>query len=90
MRHAACMSRAVFGLVALALGSAPAAWSFCGFYVAKADAELWNEASEVVIARDGERTVLTMSNDYKGAVRHLRHERQPLHPAHQRARPALR
>ena len=47
------------------------AWSrpalgFCGFYVAKADAKLFNRASQVVLARDGDRTVLTMSADYEG------------------------
>ena len=44
------------------------AWAFCGFYVAKADAKLYNQASQVVIAKDGNRTVLTMANDYKGNV----------------------
>jgi len=43
-----------------------ASFAFCGFYVAKADASLWNEASQVALVRDGERTVLTMSNDFKG------------------------
>jgi hypothetical protein len=46
----------------------PAAWAFCGFYVARADASLYNQASQVIIARDGDRTVLTMANDYKGDV----------------------
>jgi hypothetical protein len=46
----------------------PAAWAFCGFYVAKADASLYNEASQVAIARQGDRTVLTMANDYQGPV----------------------
>lgn len=46
----------------------PAAWAFCGFYVAKADASLYNQASQVIIARDGDRTVLTMANDYQGDV----------------------
>jgi hypothetical protein len=45
------------------------AWSFCGFYVAKADTKLFNKASKVILARDGERTVLTMSNDYQGDVK---------------------
>ncbi len=45
--------------------AAPAS-AFCGFYVARADADLWNEASQVVIARDGDRTVLTMGSDYQG------------------------
>jgi hypothetical protein len=48
---------------------APTAWAFCGFYVAKADAKLYNKASQVVIARDSDRTVLTMANDYQGEVK---------------------
>lgn len=47
---------------------APAAWAFCGFYVAKADTNLYNQASQVAIARDGNRTVLTMANDFQGDV----------------------
>ena len=39
---------------------------FCGFYVAKADTKLFNRASQVVLARDGDRTVLTMANDFRG------------------------
>ncbi|MBF2027170.1 MAG: DUF2330 domain-containing protein [Oscillatoriales cyanobacterium C42_A2020_001] len=45
------------------------AWAFCGFYVAKADANLYNQASQVAIARSGNRTVLTMANDYQGEVK---------------------
>lgn len=48
---------------------APAAWAFCGFYVAKADTKLYNKASQVVIARNGDRTVLTMANDFQGEVK---------------------
>lgn len=51
------------------LGFAPAAWAFCGFYVAKADAKLYNKASQVIMARDGDRTVLTMANDFQGEVK---------------------
>ena len=40
--------------------------AFCGFYVAKADTELFNRASKVAMVRDGERTVITMVNDYRG------------------------
>ncbi len=47
----------------------PSARAFCGFYVSKADAKLYNKASQVVIARDGNRTVLTMANDYQGDVK---------------------
>jgi hypothetical protein len=47
----------------------PKAWAFCGFYVAKADAKLYNQASQVSIARNGNRTILTMANDYQGEVK---------------------
>ncbi|MBD1890351.1 DUF2330 domain-containing protein [Coleofasciculus sp. FACHB-SPT9] len=48
---------------------APTAWGFCGFYVAKADTKLYNKSSQVVIARDRDRTILTMANDYQGDVK---------------------
>ena len=51
---------------ALLLLAAPSAAAFCGFYVAKADTDLFNKASKVVLVRDGDRTVLTMANDYQG------------------------
>jgi hypothetical protein len=51
----------------LAAATAPA-HAFCGFYAGKADASLFNEASQVVVARDGKRTVISMLNDYKGAL----------------------
>ncbi|HLT38794.1 MAG TPA: DUF2330 domain-containing protein, partial [Enhygromyxa sp.] len=40
--------------------------AFCGFYVAGADAELYNNATMVVLMRDGTRTVLSMANNYQG------------------------
>lgn len=43
--------------------------AFCGFYVAKASTDLFNEKSEVILVRDGDRTVITMSNDFKGEVK---------------------
>ena len=45
------------------------ALAFCGFYVARADAKLFNQASQVVIARDGNRTNITMASDYQGEVK---------------------
>ena len=42
------------------------AHAFCGFYVAKADTKLFNHASKVVLTRKGDRTVLTMVNDFEG------------------------
>jgi hypothetical protein len=52
----------------LLIATSEPAWAFCGFYVAKADSKLYNKASQVIIARDGDRTVLTMANDYQGNV----------------------
>ncbi len=46
--------------------TSPLAESFCGFYVAKADAKLFNKASQVVLVRQEDKTVLTMANDFKG------------------------
>lgn len=45
------------------------AFSFCGFYVAKADAKIFNKTSQVILVRDGEKTIVTMSNDFKGDVK---------------------
>ncbi|MEA2558731.1 MAG: hypothetical protein QOH06_235 [Acidobacteriota bacterium] len=45
---------------------APHALAFCGFYVARADTKIFNQASKVVLVRDDDRTVLTMANDFKG------------------------
>src|SRR5437667_8987139 len=42
------------------------AHSFCGFYVAKADTKIFNKASQVVLVRQDDRTVITMVNDFKG------------------------
>ncbi len=42
--------------------------AFCGFYVAKADVDIFNEASQVIIAKDGNQYTVTMSNDYKGPL----------------------
>jgi hypothetical protein len=42
------------------------AYSFCGFYVATADTKIFNKASQVVLARQEDKTVITMANDFKG------------------------
>lgn len=47
---------------------ATTAQAFCGFYVAKADTSLFNRASQVVLVRDDNRTVITMANDFEGKV----------------------
>jgi hypothetical protein len=50
---------------ALAAAAQPAL-AFCGFYAARADGKLTNKASEVVLARSGDVTAITMSSDYEG------------------------
>src|SRR4030095_6415927 len=42
--------------------------AFCGFYVGKADASLFNEASQVIMVRRDNRTIISMANDYKGEL----------------------
>jgi hypothetical protein len=42
--------------------------AFCGFYVAKADATLFNKTSQVILVRNGDRTTITMSSDFEGQV----------------------
>lgn len=44
------------------------AHAFCGFYVGKADAGLFNDASQVIIVRRDNRTVISMANDYRGEL----------------------
>jgi hypothetical protein len=61
-------------LTALSCLAGAIAWpeiaqAFCGFYVAGGDAKLFNRASQVVLVRDGDHTVITMANDYQGDPR---------------------
>ncbi|NOQ35688.1 MAG: DUF2330 domain-containing protein [Methylococcaceae bacterium] len=60
-------TRLIFLLFALSFTQS--SYAFCGFYVGKADASLYNEASQVVIARKGDKTVLSLMNDYKGDLK---------------------
>src|SRR4051812_9102285 len=50
---------------AIMAASTPAS-AFCGFYISGADAKLFNDATQVVLMREGTRTVLSMQNSYKG------------------------
>jgi hypothetical protein len=52
-------------VLAILLFASPAS-AFCGFYVSGGDAKLFNDATQVVLLRDGNRTVLSMQNAYKG------------------------
>src|SRR5215468_10292888 len=55
--------------VALALATlATDSHAFCGFYVSGSGAKLSNDATQVVLMREGTRTVLSMQNDYKGPL----------------------
>ena len=58
--------RVLFSTLA-ALWAGPAA-AFCGTFVSSPGVELTNKTSQVIISRQGERTTLTMANDYKGPV----------------------
>ena len=56
-----------FLILSLSLSiEAKLAHSFCGFYVAKADTKIFNKASQVVLTRQDDKTVITMVNDFKG------------------------
>ncbi len=61
MRSTACLLT-----LCAALAVPRAAHAFCGFYVAGSGDQLVNDATQVVLMRDGTRTVLAMQNDYKG------------------------
>ncbi len=47
------------------------AQAFCGFYVAKANSQLFNRASTVVVARKDHNRVITMAADYQGEAKDL-------------------
>jgi len=61
------LRRLTAGLAGLTvvLGAAQAS-AFCGFYVSGAGTDLYNNATMVVMMRDGTRTVLSMQNNYDG------------------------
>src|SRR5687768_12451401 len=62
-------ARIALGVVSAvaALSAAPsAAEAFCGFYVEGSGKELTADATQVVLMREGTRTVLSMQNHYKG------------------------
>jgi len=42
------------------------AHAFCGFYINGAGGEMFNNATQVVLMRNGTRTVLSMQNNYQG------------------------
>jgi len=59
------MRRLGIAAVMAALVCAPtAAHAFCGFYINGAGGEMFNNATQVVLMRQGTRTVLAMQNNY--------------------------
>src|SRR5262245_57354568 len=52
-----------FAALLATLASVSVADAFCGFYVGGADASLFNNATQVVLMREGTRTVLSMQNN---------------------------
>jgi hypothetical protein len=56
----------VAAAIALAALAPQQADAFCGFYVSGATGELFNNATQVVLMREGTRTVLSMQNNYQG------------------------
>jgi hypothetical protein len=72
-RRGRATARGLARLAPLAIAAAAAlcgapqpAEAFCGFYVAGADTKLFNNATMVVLMREGTRTVLSMQNNYQG------------------------
>jgi hypothetical protein len=56
-------------IITTAVAASTLLYSFCGFYVSKADGTLKNKTSQVILVRDGDKTVITMYNDFKGDVK---------------------
>jgi Na+-translocating ferredoxin:NAD+ oxidoreductase RnfD subunit len=59
----------IAAFIILAMMISHEAVAFCGFYVSKADGTLKNKTSQVILVRDGNRTVITMYNDFKGDIK---------------------
>tara|TARA_R110002096_G_scaffold423452_2_gene630650 strand:- start:57401 stop:58987 length:1587 start_codon:yes stop_codon:yes gene_type:complete len=55
-----------FFAAVFAVATPSTADAFCGFYVSGADAKLYNNATQVVMMREGRGTVLSMRNNYQG------------------------
>lgn len=53
-------------IIAVIIGISPMLYSFCGFYVSKADGTIKNKTSQVILVRDGNRNIITMYNDFRG------------------------
>ena len=56
-------------IISAIIAASPMLYSFCGFYVSKADGTIKNKTSQVILVRDGNKSVITMYNDFKGDVK---------------------
>jgi len=65
MRLLRTASASIFA-IATTTALAHTAAAFCGFYVSGADQKLFADSTQVVLMREGTKTVLSMQNDYKG------------------------
>jgi hypothetical protein len=61
-------ARILLAAVSAIAATSAAAYAFCGFYVTGSNKKLFNDATQVVLMRDGTRTVLAMQNDYRGPL----------------------
>ena len=56
-------------LVLLVFTMLPLLQSFCGFYVSTGTTKIFNQASEVILVRDGNKNTVTMDSDFQGDVK---------------------
>src|SRR5262245_23343335 len=57
---------AIAAAAGIGVAAPSTAHAFCGFYINGAGGEMFNDATQVVLMRQGTRTVLAMQNNYKG------------------------
>ena len=66
------MNKRLLGMAAFAvlasIGQVRSADAFCGFYVSGSEKPMFADATQVVLMREGTRTVLSMQNDYAGPL----------------------
>ena len=60
---------AIGAIAVAALASSLSVHAFCGFFVGKADSTLFNDASQVILVRNEDKTVISMLNDYRGDLK---------------------
>ncbi len=65
-RRILALSLTASAALATLVVAAPQAEAFCGFYVGGAKSEMFNNATQVVLMRQGTTTVLSMQNNYQG------------------------